>query len=190
MNSILVLLDGQLDGCSDSRSFEYTYPYTKRTLIKRFLKDCHAVIKEGYLPDEYSQPSLTIILNGKQYSLDGSIQLYKLIDFFKLDSLHIHYISGIGEGYSRRNGITYFVNSNENAHSPHIHAKYQGETISISILDYSVKGKFKNSKKQTEAVNYVKENRESMIDFYNINTNGVIMSFKEVQEYEKRKVKA
>lgn len=184
---VKVVLSGCLDGCSEVKSFEFEYSYTKRTLIKRFLKDCHRIIKEGFVPEDYSHPTLSIVLYGKDYSLDSDIQLYKMIDYLDLDTIHIHFISGIGEGYSRVNGIIYYIHSNEDAHTPHIHAKYQGNEISISLLDYTVKGKMKNPKKEKQALDYVKLNRESMVDFYNINSNGVVMSFEEVLEYEKRK---
>lgn len=191
MNSstIKVVLSGCLDGCDDPKIFEFDYSYTKRTLIKRLIKECQSVIKEGYPSEDYTKPTLSIVLHDKGYWLDSNIQLYKLIDYFELKTIHINYISGIGEGYAKVNGITYLVHSNEDAHTPHIHAKYQGDEISISLLDYSVKGQMKNPKKEKEALNYVKKHRESMVGFYNINTNGVLMTYEEVLDYEKRKMK-
>ena len=184
---IHILIEGCMDGESQMHHFEFDYYYDKNTRISALIKRCYREINNYYQYDNNAKPYLPIELFGKCYDLDPQVELYKLVSFFDFDEIHFHYISGIGEGYATHRGIKYLVHSNESAHTPHIHAQYSGDEISISLLDYSVEGMFKNKKKAKDAVEYVREHREDMIDFYNVNTNGIIMTYKEVLDYMKRK---
>ncbi len=80
---------------------------------------------------------------------------------------------GGGKGIDEQNGIKFFVHSDESNHTPHIHARYQGEEISINIRTLAVKGSFKNMKKQKEALKYVKDNKEKLISDFKKSTNGI-----------------
>ena len=186
---IHVFLEGCMDGEDQRHVFEFDYYYTKDTRISALIKRCYREINSYYRFDKKVKPYLPIELLGHFYDLYNQIELEKLISYFELQEVHFHYISGIGEGYSTYRGVNYRVNPNEAGHTPHVHAVYSGDDISISLLDFSCKGRFKNKKKEKEAVEYVKKHREDMVNFFNVNTNGIAMSYKEVLDYEKRKKK-
>lgn len=78
-----------------------------------------------------------------------------LSDFFPMRNSYEH---------ARENGIKYFFHTNEKNHLyfPHIHAKYGEDEISISLVDCKITGKFKNQKKQMEAIKYVAEHLDDM----------------------------
>ena len=184
---IHVILEGCMDGEAQRHTFEFDYLYDKNTRISALIKRCYREINAYYQFDKKIKPYLPIELLGNFYDVYDQIELSKMISYFELKEIHFHYISGIGEGYATHRGIKYRVNPNEAAHPPHIHAQYGGKTISISLLDFSFKGSFNNKKKEKEAVEFVKRHREDMINFFNANTNGIQMTYKEVLEYEKRK---
>lgn len=66
--------------------------------------------------------------------------------------------------WDRKNGIVYFFHISEKGHEkfPHIHARYSGEEISIYFSDFRYLGSMKNRAKLKEAINYVKDNIESL----------------------------
>lgn len=68
--------------------------------------------------------------------------------------------------YARDNGIVYFFHTNEANHrfQPHIHARYSGEEIKVHFKNFRVEGKFKNKQKQKEAISYIKENINELIE--------------------------
>lgn len=71
--------------------------------------------------------------------------------------------------FSRQNGIIYYINPKEKPHLnfPHVHAKDNEDTISISLRNYSVTGSFKNRSKQKEAVAFVKTNKRKLLKEWN-----------------------
>lgn len=186
---IHVIIEGCMDGETNRHIFEFDYPYDNSTRISALIKRCYREINAFYQFDRKIKPYLPIEIFGKLYDVYDYIELSNMISYFEFQEIHFHYISGIGEGYATHRGIKFRVNPNESAHPPHIHAQYGGKDISISLLDFSYKGSFNNKKKEKEAVEYVKSHREDMINFYNANTNGIAMSYKEVLDYEKRKAK-
>lgn len=73
-------------------------------------------------------------------------------------------------------GITIEMKTNEANHRgcPHCHAKYQDKEISISLLDCSIiASKGMDPKHEKMAVNYVKDNKDFLIELWNKNP-GVI----------------
>ena len=114
--------------------------------------------------------------NGNFYQLDYSGKLSQLINFLgNPSSIYLEYAIGLpgGLGIEQKNGITYFFHTKELRHIPHIHARYQGEELSIEILTLKVRGSYKNHKKQKEAVNYVAANANRLLIEYNLKTNGI-----------------
>lgn len=77
--------------------------------------------------------------------------------------------------FERKNGIVYYFGSDERKHfyEPHIHARNGGpkdagvEKIRINLENFSVTGRFKNLKKQKEAVGYVKANITAIKKMWN-----------------------
>lgn len=62
------------------------------------------------------------------------------------------------------NGIQFDVRSKESNHNiPHIHARYGGFEISISLVDYKVLAGNLPSKQQKKAVNWVKTNKNLLL---------------------------
>ena len=118
--------------------------------------------------------------------MHSNSSIAKLIDYLDADHLEFIFKSGIGEAYATINGIKYFVHSNENGITPHIHARYQGAEISIDLLTFEVTGSFKSRTKQKEALCFAKTEQLSLIEFYNGNTNGIKISFDEAKSLAKK----
>ena len=78
-----------------------------------------------------------------------------------------------GLGIDTENGIRYILHTKELRHTPHVHARYQGQEISIDLFTFKVTNSFKNPKKEKEAVDYVKSNRDKYLQLYNMKTNGI-----------------
>lgn len=114
-----------------------------------------------------------VLLENTYYWLDIYNNLDKLNTFYNGETIRIYFLYGIGDAIDDVDGIRYFYHIKESNHLPHIHAKYQGETIAINILDLKVKGTLKNKKKLREAVRYVEENKEYLLNLYNAGTNGI-----------------
>ena len=110
-----------------------------------------------------------------------NISTAKLIKYLDVNHLEFFFRNGIGEAYATVNGIKYYVHSNENGITPHIHARYQGEEISIDLLTFDVTGSFKSKTKMKEALQFTKKDRLSLIEFYKGNTNGMKISFDEAK---------
>jgi len=66
--------------------------------------------------------------------------------------------------YDEIDGVVLFFKTEEHTHLyfPHIHARYAGEEISISLIDYQVIGHFKTHKKVKSAVEYVQKNIDGL----------------------------
>ena len=109
--------------------------------------------------------SLQIIKNNICYPFD--------VDLIDDEEISIVYSEIVkpdnAKEYNRENGIIYYINTSEKTHLefPHVHAKYSGETISISLIDYSVIGKYRTRNKQKEAVEYIKRHHQPLIDMWN-----------------------
>ena len=74
----------------------------------------------------------------------------------------------------REAGAVYYINTREKPHLeyPHIHVKYSGEEISISLTDFVVTGGFKNHSRMKIAKKYVKKNQESLLEKWHEIING------------------
>jgi len=125
----------------------------------------------------------------------GKIFDYKMLNYMKIDDYHYKWLNekiidieqtfslfddvlnividgpGIGGLLCEENGIKYTINSNEkdrHEFEPHVHCKYSGEKtrINIETLEFMDK-KFKNPKKNKEALKWVKENQEQLLNYYN-----------------------
>ena len=78
---------------------------------------------------------------------------------------------GFGKTVGEENGIKYYFHNNEkNIHidSPHIHCSYSGETIRISLTNGKVLDNqhFKSPAKTRQAVNYVKDHKNELFEFW------------------------
>lgn len=68
--------------------------------------------------------------------------------------------------YDYFKGINYFFHSSETQHLnyPHVHAKYNGEVISISLTNFTVVGRFSNKQKMNQAIKYVIKHKEDLME--------------------------
>lgn len=150
----------------------YATPFTTNVqLLNKARSICHCNDDQNTLVERFR-----IIYKGHYYSLNSSGRLIKLIRFLgNPNTLYLDYTIGIpgGLGTEKKNGIHYFLHTKELRHVPHVHARYQGEEISIEILTSKVKGSFKNHKKLKEAVEHIKCNRADFLEKYNMYTNGI-----------------
>ena len=64
-----------------------------------------------------------------------------------------------------KNGINYYIQTKEKCHkfNPHVHAKYQGEEVSVYLETLKIKGKMKN-KNLKKVQEYVMEHREKLLE--------------------------
>lgn len=62
-------------------------------------------------------------------------------------------------------GITFEIRSKEAGHgTPHVHARYENKNISISLLDFSVLAGNLSDRQTRLAIDYVKENRNKLLE--------------------------
>lgn len=160
-------------GCITKRFIFYYTPFTRvEALIQKACKAC------GCTNDE-SELRLRFSIHNADTSflphLDASVT--RLIAYLGYPAtVYLEYAIGIpgGRGIERKNGIRYFFHTKELRHLPHVHAEYQGDEISIDILSPKIrKGGFKNKRKEKEAVEYVRNHAEELLQQYNECTNGV-----------------
>ncbi len=120
--------------------------------------------KHGYKV-ESTVEHLWILVNGKMIPFE--------LESLNNDDLSVIYSAVISPNnakeFSRQNGIIYYINPKEkpHLHFPHVHAKDNGDTISISLRNYSVTGSFKSRSKQKEAVAFVKKNKRKLLKEWN-----------------------
>jgi len=111
----------------------------------------------------------------KLYFRNHKQSIMKLRDFGNItEDTEILYIEHIIIPYSavefnRENGIIYYFNTSEKNHSkyPHIHAKYQGDEISVYFETLKVEGHLKSPKKEKQVISYVKNNLEVLYEEWN-----------------------
>jgi hypothetical protein len=150
----------------------YVFPFTTNMRLLRKAKAvCNSIDSKRSLHDRFKA-----VVNDRFYTLSGSGNLRKTLRYLgNPTTLHLDYTIGMpgGLGLDEKDGIYYFLHTKELRHAPHIHARYQGKTISIDILTLKVHGKFKNKKKMREAVGYVKAKQNELLEQYNKKTNGI-----------------
>ena len=158
----------------------FPFWYTPLTRIDKLLR---AAYKECQLPGECDIECSRFMVrrNGKLFWLDESGQVTRLMNYLGWSSsIELEYalFDGFGGGLDKEDGVYFLYHTKELRHTPHIHARYQGEEISIEILTQKVKGKFKNKKKQRQAIDYVIKNQKRLLEEYNSKTNGIrVFSF-------------
>lgn len=112
--------------------------------------------------------------DGYFYNIRKNCPLKRLLLFLgNSNAITLYYRIGIGGGLGlgEEKGIRYFFYSNESAHTPHVHAKYQGRTVSIDLQTLKVKGSFKSKKKEFEAVQHIRANQAEYIKKFALYTN-------------------
>ena len=117
-----------------------------------------------------------IYANDQYYHLAKNAHIAKVFHYIGCnESVSVKFVIGLPGGgeFASENGIHYLYHTKELRHVPHIHARYQGEEISIEIISLKVRGKLKNKKKQAEAVDYVDANKTKLLQEYNQKTNGI-----------------
>lgn len=82
---------------------------------------------------------------------------------------------GVGLNLGEKEGIKFKINTNEAGHEylPHVHVEYSGEEIRISLIDLQIldgKG-FSNRRKTKIAIEFVKNNREMLLEKWTLLTN-------------------
>lgn len=162
---------------------EYSLIVTPFTKIKKLLSEAKRVCKSND-DDETLQNRFLIDISKQFQQLDSDANLLRLLAFIGYpQTINLIYMIGIpgGLGIDDKNGIYYFYHTNEKGHVPHIHARYQGEEISIEILTLNVRGQLKNKKKQKEIIEYVKCNKKKLLKDYNLKTNGIHIDSKYVE---------
>ncbi len=110
---------------------------------------------------------------GIYVSIHGVLQSLYEVDFINDENLTIIYseIQSLNNSvfFDEKDGVIFFFHTNEKNHkySPHVHASYSGNEISISLTDFHIKGSLKNLKKNRLAVDYVKANLDDFLEKWN-----------------------
>lgn len=162
---------------------EFSLIVTPFTKVKKLLYKAKVVCKAEDDIDTLPLRFPMIIWNHAE-QLERDANLLKVLAFAGYpQTVELVYVIGIpgGLGIDDKNGIYYFYHTNEKGHVPHIHARYQGEEISIEILTLNVRGQLKNKKKQKEIIEYVKCNKKKLLKDYNLKTNGIHIDSKYVE---------
>ncbi len=148
--------------------FQYAFCFSKNPFL-----DLKKLEKKSY--DEDAPEHFLFEINDDFLPLKKDQRLIKFIRNFNIKNNLVLYFTPLagGRGVDEINSIKFFLHSNEKSHTPHIHAKYQGDEISIDLITFKIKGEFKNKKKQKNALTYAKENQSKWIDSYKKYTNGI-----------------
>lgn len=107
------------------------------------------------------------------YDLDSKVST--LINIFKLDQITIFFtfFGELGGRLLELNGMQFYMHSKEKGkhNIPHMHVKYQGEEVVISLDGKILAGKIKD-KKQKLAADIISRDRESLLLKWNSITDG------------------
>lgn len=107
------------------------------------------------------------------YDLDSKVST--LINIFKLDQITIFFtfFGELGGRLLELNGMQFYMHSKEKGkhNIPHMHVKYQGEEVVISLDGKILAGKIKD-KKQKLAADIISGDRESLLLKWNSITDG------------------
>ena len=179
--------EGLSDEVLENATKQFTFFYTPFTRISRLIrKGCEICNCDyGWATNVWR---FSVMQGEKFFFLEPDAYLWRMLKHLGCDKyIYLEYTIGIPGGgeVARQSGIRYFYHTKELRHLPHIHAEYQGDELSIEILTFKVKGKFKNRKKQNEAVLYVKRNRDDLLAMYNESTNGIRIVTFEIADGEK-----
>ena len=95
----------------------------------------------------------------------------------KKDDLELKFLIGVGGGFDaleKTKGINYWMNTRENGkhNLPHIHVKYNDEEVIIGILNGEILAGKIQKKKQNEAVERIKNNKNHLLFLWNTRTDG------------------
>ena len=175
---ITVVLEGKLEDTPVKR-ISFVFPYTSRTKNSKLIFYANEAVRESYNLRTAPGVTFELLYKGKHYPLHKNASLTRLINYLPDEELSFYFKSGIGEAFDKINGIKYFVHSNERGITPHLHARYQGEEISIDLITFDLTGSLNNIKKEKEALRFAKSNHKALIEFYNANSNGINISYEE-----------
>lgn len=153
----------------------FTFKYGSLTKIKKLLlavcEKCNVEISQDY--------SLKFqLLHGDDlYFLNPNVRLKNLLKYLcvRKQITFVYLFGGPGgKTLDDTNGVRYFLHTKETNHTPHIHAEYSGEEISVYLLTGKIKGSFKSNKKMKQVKKYVNDNKETLIDAYTKYSNGIV----------------
>lgn len=148
--------------------FQYAFYFSKNPY-----SDVPKIGKKAY--NENAPEHFLFENNDDFLVLKKDLCLTKFIRNFNVKNTLVLYYTPLagGRGVDTIDNIKFFLHSNEKHHPPHIHAKYQGDEISIDLKTFKIKGRFKNKKKQKDALICAKENQSKWLDAYRKYTNGI-----------------
>lgn len=109
-----------------------------------------------------------------------SIRVSSLLNLFEEKernhiSLYWDFRPGGGAGVLQSEGIYFFIHTDEAIHKydPHVHARYGGKTMKISILSPHCIGSLGNKKKERAAMRIVHENEKLFMEKWHEYTCGL-----------------
>ncbi len=162
----------------DLLSHKFTFKYCSLTKIQKLLlavcKKCNVEIDQGY-PFRFQ-----LLHNDNNYFLNPNVRLNKLFKYLNIsDEITFVYLFGVpgGKSLDETNGISYFIHIKETNHTPHIHATYSGEEVSIYLNTGKIIGSFKSKTKMKQAKKHVDKNKDFFMDAYVKYTNGIVVFY-------------
>lgn len=159
-----------------SQSFEFKYGF-KTKINKLLMKTCKTF---GVGTENDCSIKFQLLHNDNRYFLNPNVRIKKLINYLGIEEqITFVYLFGVpgGKTLDETNGIRYFLHPKETNHSPHIHAKFSGEEISIYLITGKIEGSFKSKTKMKQAQKYVNDNKEYLMDAYVKYTNGIVVFY-------------
>lgn len=159
----------------DTITNDYIFEYDESTTVGELIWSACSICKDFYDPDVHNK-RFAVCVDDNLISPNEEAILQQFLNYLGLnDSITLIYSIGLSGGYGLDliEGVQFFFHSNENGHTPHVHASYQDDEVSVDLLTSKVSGKLKSKKKMKLIMEYVKENRQILLDEYAKHTNGI-----------------
>lgn len=165
---------------------EFVFSYDNDTLVRQLIKRCYQILPEPYDPIVHN-PRYLVQFESSYYEIDEEYPLADFVNTFGVDgTLKLFYTIGLPGGYGLAtiDGVDLFFHSNERGITPHIHAEYQGDEVSIDVLNLEVIGTMRSKKKLKTVVDFVSNHRSFIADQYRLHTNGIYVDPNRWEFYE------
>ena len=160
----------------------FLFKYTSDSTIGDLMRVCYQTYQEEFDPFGHNQRFVwkrgdRFVELNEQFNLEEFLAINNISE-----SLELFYVIGLPGGYGLEviEGVQFLFHSNEEGHTPHVHARYQGKDISVDLLNLNVTGSFKNRKKMEIAMQYVRERRDELITLYYEHTTGVYVDLNQL----------
>ena len=174
-----VLTKSELEFLNTYYEFECDDNTTIRDILKFYING----LEEYYLETGSKNDLYTDNFMKHTFELFYNENVVRIFDLdtpiieIKKDDLELKFLIGVGGGFDaleKTKGINYWMNTRENGkhNLPHIHVKYNDEEVIIGILNGEILAGKIQKKKQNEAVERIKNNKNHLLFLWKTRTDG------------------